>query len=124
MIFGINSFTTPLSPLTKTEISVGATWIAFSSARFNPGSFPMIENLCFMVCKLSIKSFLFQVSGFCAAVPQPRVVCLWIGGLKVLFLLCFETAALHTRWRLLSCIGWSSGLWPLGHRSETRLASW
>ena len=29
------SFPTPLSPVTNTEISVGATWMAFSMARFN-----------------------------------------------------------------------------------------
>ena len=46
MIFGKLSFPTPLSPVTKTEISVGDTLIAFSMDLFNTGSFPIIPNLC------------------------------------------------------------------------------
>ena len=56
IIFGILSLPTPLSPVTNTEISVGATWMAFSTARFSFGSFPIIPNRCFVACMLSINS--------------------------------------------------------------------
>ena len=48
MIFGIFSFPTPLSPVTKTEISVAATRKDFSKARFSPSLIPMIPKRCFM----------------------------------------------------------------------------
>ena len=48
MMRGILSFPTPLSPVTRTEMSVGATCIAFSMARFSLGSLPMILNRCFI----------------------------------------------------------------------------
>src|SRR5690606_3909324 len=54
MIFGMLSLPTPLSPVTKTEISVGATCMAFSTARLSLGSFPIISNLCFIACIDSI----------------------------------------------------------------------
>ena len=63
MIFGKLSFPTPLSPVTKTEISVGETLIAFSIDLFKMGSFPMIPNLCLMFCVLdSIINFLLTLT--------------------------------------------------------------
>lgn len=47
-------FPTPLSPVTSTEMSVGATRIAFSKATFNMGLLPIIPNLCLIVCRESI----------------------------------------------------------------------
>ena len=54
MILGILSLPTPLSPVTKTEISVGATRIAFSITLFKFGSFPIIPKRCFVACTDSI----------------------------------------------------------------------
>ena len=62
MIFGKDSFPTPLSPVTKTVISVGATLTAFSIALSSPAELPIISNLCFMfwisliIIKISNKS--------------------------------------------------------------------
>lgn len=53
MILGITSFPTPLSPVTKTEMSVGATLIAFCKAWFNWALVPIIPNLCFIDCNES-----------------------------------------------------------------------
>src|SRR5690606_24787442 len=55
MIFGMLSFPTPLSPVTRTEISVGATWIAFSTARFSFGSFPRMPKRCLVACTDSMQ---------------------------------------------------------------------
>src|SRR5690606_17700899 len=41
------------------EISVGATCIAFSIARFSFGSLPIISNRCFIVCMFSILRSIF-----------------------------------------------------------------
>ena len=54
IILGIFSLPTPLSPVTKTEISVGATLMAFSKARFKCVSLPIIPKRCFNACKFSI----------------------------------------------------------------------
>ena len=53
MMRGITSFPTPLSPVMSTEMSVGATCMAFSIARFNLGSLPIMLNRCFIACIFS-----------------------------------------------------------------------
>jgi hypothetical protein len=40
----------PLSPVIKTEISVGATWFAIFIARLSKGELPMIPKRCFISC--------------------------------------------------------------------------
>src|SRR5690606_245362 len=61
MILGIASLPTPLSPVTNTEISVGATWMAFSMARLSFTSLPMISKRCLMDCTLSMGLVVFRV---------------------------------------------------------------
>src|SRR3989337_477936 len=45
MIFEKDSFPLPLSPVIRTDISVGATCIATRTELFSSGAFPMIPNL-------------------------------------------------------------------------------
>src|SRR6056300_1099583 len=53
------SLPTPLSPITKTEISVLETRIAFSSDLFRPRLLPIMPKRCFILCNESIvKCFL------------------------------------------------------------------
>jgi hypothetical protein len=40
----------PLSPVIKTEISVGATWLAIFMALFNNGELPIMPKRCFISC--------------------------------------------------------------------------
>ena len=47
IILGKNSFPEPLSPVTSTERSIGATRMARAMARINAGELPIIENRCF-----------------------------------------------------------------------------
>ena len=47
IILGIFSLPTPLSPVTRTEMSEFETWIDFSRALFSFSLFPIIPNLCF-----------------------------------------------------------------------------
>src|SRR5690554_7559420 len=56
IILGMLSFPTPLSPVTKTDMSVGATRMAFSKARFSLGSLPMIPKRCLIPCMFSIST--------------------------------------------------------------------
>jgi hypothetical protein len=49
MIFGNTSFPVPLSPVTRTVRSVGATWVATSMALFKKGELPIIPNLIFIL---------------------------------------------------------------------------
>jgi hypothetical protein len=58
MILGILSLPTPLSPVTNTDISVGATRIAFSIILFKLGSLPIIPKRCLVACIDSIVFFL------------------------------------------------------------------
>ena len=50
IIFGKNSFPEPLSPVTSTERSMGATFTARSMAASSACEFPMMENRCLAVC--------------------------------------------------------------------------
>jgi len=50
MIFENDSLPTPLSPVIKTLMSVGATLIAVSRAWFNAGELPTISNRFLMLC--------------------------------------------------------------------------
>src|SRR5690625_6488714 len=68
IIRGMLSFPTPLSPVTNTEISVGATLIAFSKARFNFESLPIISKRCFTAwidILLTLIIFYLITVGFC-----------------------------------------------------------
>ena len=47
MILGKNSLPEPLSPVTSTERSMGATFMARSMAAINAGLSPMMEKRCF-----------------------------------------------------------------------------
>ena len=48
------SFPTPLSPVTRTDISVGATLKDFSIDLLTPSLIPIIPNLCLTFCKSCI----------------------------------------------------------------------
>ena len=48
------SFPTPLSPITRTEISVLETPKLFSKARFSPRLLPIIPKRCLTNCNESI----------------------------------------------------------------------
>src|SRR5687767_2598688 len=50
MILENDSLPLPLSPVIKTVISVGATWIATLTALFSRGEVPMIPNRCLTLC--------------------------------------------------------------------------
>ena len=57
MIFGKNSFPTPLSPVISTDTSVGATCIATFMASFILGLMPTMPKRCFTACRLGFIGF-------------------------------------------------------------------